>query len=295
MRLPQSRMRLWILSANAASVWPDQLVEIIPIGADRNDHAAAQRYGKSLITPADDIFQVAYLGTLTERMLPALGAFLSAATKAQLGASKKLIIHLIGTSAQPNGSDQHNLTALIEKTRLNGKVFLHPARIGYLDALRTMQDADLLLLIGSTDSHYTASKFFPYWLSGKPVLGLFHPRSTIVSLSDELGGAMLVLYDEEHAPETKIGETAAILSDVVRSDAVVPARYKAAFAPYSAEGIAARYAEVFNRVSGNLRGGDFDLTKMSESKNSYMVTLPGVNPAPLFRAASLFGRRVYVH
>src|SRR2546423_3993721 len=107
-------------------VRPDQIVEIIPIGADRNDQAVAQQHGKSLIPPADDTFQVAYLGTLTERMLPALQAFLSAAAKAEPEASKKLHIHLIGTSAQTNGSDQHNLTALIEKAGLNGNVFLHP-------------------------------------------------------------------------------------------------------------------------------------------------------------------------
>jgi glycosyltransferase involved in cell wall biosynthesis len=227
----------------------DQPVEIIPIGADWNDHAVAQQYGTSLITPAGDVFHIAYLGTLTERMLPALKAFLAGAAKAQDGAAKRLAIHLIGTSAQPNGQDQHNLTGLVEEAGLNGKVFLHPGRVGYLDALRTMQNADLLILLGSTDSHYTASKLFPYWLSGKPIFGLFHRASTIVELGQKLGGVKLVTYDALNGPDSCVPETAAFLHEALEGRLVVAARNEESFAPYSAEGVAARFAEVFGKVA----------------------------------------------
>jgi glycosyltransferase involved in cell wall biosynthesis len=227
----------------------DQLVEIVPVGADRNDHAAAQRYGNSVIEPSADIVQIAYVGTLTERMLPALTAFLSAAAQAQSGAARNFVIHLIGTSAQPEGHDQHNLAALVGKVGLSGKVFLHPARIGYLDALRTMQEADLLLLLGSTDSHYTASKLFPYWLIGKPILGLFHRNSTVVNVSRDLGGIRLALFDDERGPETAIGEVAALITKLMAGETITPVRNEAAFQPYSSEGVASRYAQLFDRVA----------------------------------------------
>ena len=226
----------------------DLPVEIIPIGADRNDHIVAQQHGKSLITPAENAFQIAYVGTLTQRMLPSLKAFLAAAAKAQAVAAKKLAIHLIGTSAQPGGRDQHNLTGLIEHAGLNGSVFLHPGRIGYLDALRTMQNVDLLLLLGSTDSHYTASKIFPYWLSGKPIFGLFHHDSTVVELGEKLGGVKLVTYDEQDPPESRVAEATTFLNDALNGRLLVPPRNEEAFIPYSAEGVAGRFAEVFNRV-----------------------------------------------
>jgi hypothetical protein len=108
------------------------------------------------------------------------------------------------------------------------------------------------LLVGSSDSHYTASKFFPYWLSGKPIVGIFHKKSTIVPLSLELGGARLLLFDEENGPETKTAETAAVLSNLVAGDlAVVPPRNDAAFERYSARGIAARYAHLFDEVANS--------------------------------------------
>lgn len=228
---------------------PNLPIEIIPIGANRRDHEVAARFGRGLIVRQDGALQIAYLGTLTERMLPALRSFLAAIAAVNAQTSRRICVHLIGTSARPGGEDRYNLNELARDAGVADRIHLHPARVSYLDALRTMQDADLLLLIGSTDSHYTASKFFPYWLSGKPVLGLFHRRSTIVSLSRELGGSRLVLYDEEHGPESKIGETAAILSDMSSGVAAPPARNADAFAPYSAECVAARYASVFDHVS----------------------------------------------
>ena len=225
------------------------LIEIIPIGADREDHAVAQQYGQSFIERAEHLFHIAYLGTLTERMLPVLKTFLAAAEKVQSETSKTVRIHLIGTSGQPAGGDQHNLSSLIENAGLDGKVCLHPARVGYLDALRTMQDADLLLLLGSTDSHYTASKLFPYWLSGRPIFGLFHCNSTVVGLARELGGTTLVTYDEQNGPGSRIAETALLLGDTMKGKGRPPSRNEEAFAPYSVDGIAARYARLFDRVA----------------------------------------------
>ncbi|MEO7297106.1 MAG: glycosyltransferase [Verrucomicrobiota bacterium] len=223
-------------------------IEIIPIGADREDHAIAKQFGNSFIKREPETFHIAYVGTLTKKMLPALEGVLAAVRKAQTENEKKNSIHLIGTSAQPDGKDQHDLTALFDKHALRGCVQLHPARVGYLDALRTMQDADLLLLLGSTDSHYTASKLFPYWLSGKPVLGLFHEASTIVSLSRELGDVSLVLYNDKISPQIKVNETAHLISQILKGERSMSHRNENAFAPFSSEGIAARYARFFDKV-----------------------------------------------
>lgn len=226
----------------------ETLIEIIPIGVDREDHMVAKLYGRSLIRRRPGVFQIAYLGTLTQRMLPALEIFLQALNVVNLTKSVSLVVHLIGTSAQPRGEDQHNLPEIVKRFGLEDLVHVHPSRIGYLDALRTMQEADLLILLGSTDPHYTASKLFPYWLSGKPVLGVFHAASTVVELSGELGGVSLVLYTDAVASSSRVMETVDVLKKVIRGEAIAPARNDLAFAPYSAEGIGARYAKLFDRV-----------------------------------------------
>ena len=130
-------------------------------------------------------------------------------------------------------------------------VTLQPRRVPYLDALRTMQDADVLLLLGSTDSHYTASKLFPCWLAKRPILGLFHSASTVSRLASELGGVELVTYDDAAGPETRVGELASALQRIVtEGNPTLPPRHESAFEPYSARGIAKTYARLFDRVVG---------------------------------------------
>ena len=225
-------------------------IEIIPIGADENDHAIAANEGKSHIVKEDGVLDLAYLGTLTERMLPALETLL-VAIRQMLRASpqRRSRLHLIGTSAQPNGQDKLGIVPMAREIGVGDMIKVEPRRVPYLDALRTMQDADVLMLLGSTDSHYTASKFFPCWLSRKPVLALFHARSTVNELAQELGGVRVVNYNETETAETRVNDTAAALREILENGpAAVPRRNNGAFELYSSRGVAQRYAALFDRV-----------------------------------------------
>jgi hypothetical protein len=225
-------------------------VEILPIGADKNDHSVASSKGRSWIVKKPETFHLAYIGTLTERMLPALRALMLASQELTLTMpSATLRLHLIGTSAQPTGEDKIGIMQLAGETRVKELIELEPRRVPYLDALRTMQDADLLLLLGSTDSHYTASKLFPCWLAKRPILGVFHSASTVNELARELGGVDLVTYNDADGPETRVKEVASALQRIVaEGNAALPPRHESAFEPYSGRGIARTYAKLFDRV-----------------------------------------------
>jgi hypothetical protein len=225
-------------------------VETIPIGADENDSAVASLAGRSMISKTAGEFALAYVGTVTERMLPIVRALFRASRLAgEANPTTRLSLHFIGTSAQPHGRDAHSLMPLARACGLKDYFHLEPRRIGYLDALRSMQDADALLLIGSTDSHYTASKIFPCWLSGKPIVALFHARSTVNSLARELGGVRVITYDDQNGPEAQINQVVEVLREVSeRRSAGVPPRRELAFAPYSAKAVAGRYAALFDHV-----------------------------------------------
>jgi hypothetical protein len=224
--------------------------ETIPIGADAGDHTAAARAGRSWIQRERKDFVVAYTGTIIESMLPSVRA-LFRAVRLVLDANpaQRPRIHFIGTSAQPEGRDVHDLERIAEELGV-GEIFrLEPRRIGYLDALRSMQDADLLLLIGSREAHYTASKIFPCWLSGKPVFALFHAASTVNELARELGGVRVVTYDDHAGAEKKVGDLTSALREITEGRlAALPPRKESAFAPYSARGVARKYAALFDRV-----------------------------------------------
>jgi len=225
-------------------------VEIIPIGASEEDHRVAAEKGCSVITKQSGDFALAYAGTVAERMLPIVEACFRAVRRMiDMNQARRIVLHFIGTSAQPNGRDVHSLMSLARHCGLENCFRLEPRRIPYLDALRSMQDADALLLIGSTDSHYTASKIFPCWLSGKPIVALFHACSTVNEIARELGGVRVITYDERESAESRINELAAALFDVTKgaSGAVAP-RHRPAFAPYSARAVAGRFAALFDRV-----------------------------------------------
>lgn len=225
-------------------------VEILPIGADPADHAVATRLGRSHIRRSGDEFVIAYVGTLTERMVPAAAAVFQAVGQLrQQQPQRSVSLHFIGTSAQAEGCDVHGLRALAGACGVGEAFHLEPRRVGYLDALCSMQAADVLLLLGSSDSHYTASKIFPCWLAGRPVFGLFHQASTIVALARELGGVGLVTYADGEDPRAQIPAVTAMLGDIGRRGlAALPTRQEAAMEPYSARGLTGRFAGLFDRV-----------------------------------------------
>jgi glycosyltransferase involved in cell wall biosynthesis len=217
-------------------------IEIIPIGADAGDHSLAARFGRSVIKRDDQSFHITYVGTVTHHMRAPLAVFLEAVQQLRHKSGTRVRVYLIGTF-------EPDVAAMSREAGMEDCVTIHPSRVGYLDALRTMQDSDMLVLLGSIDSHYTASKLFPYWLSGKPIVGLFHKASTVVPLSEELGGVSLVLFDEGHPPSTVLAELLSILEAVVEGKAIARERNVAAFEPYSSSGVARRYARLFDRVS----------------------------------------------
>ncbi|MFM2294053.1 MAG: hypothetical protein RLZZ350_466 [Verrucomicrobiota bacterium] len=247
-------------------------VEILPIGADENDHVVAAKVGRPLtmdyettdaraaIVEAEKShrpivhrlpFSLAYLGTITERMLPAVKTLFAAVKIISAeNPERYLRLHFIGTSAQPDGTDKLGLRQLAAAADITEQFVLKPRRAPYLDALRTMQAADVLLLPGSTDAHYTASKIFPCWLARRPVFGLFHEASSIVTLARELGGVRLVTYGHEGPAAHETETTDALRALVGGAANTLPTRNEAAFAPYSAARLAEKYAALFNRVTG---------------------------------------------
>jgi hypothetical protein len=118
-----------------------------------------------------------------------------------------------------------------------------------------MHEADVLLLLGSQDAHYTASKIFPCWLSGKPVLALFHAASTVNQLAAELGGVRVVTYDAVTGAEACTEPMHQVLRELMqRGPVALPPLNDSAFDGYSARGVAQKFAALFDRVLAHRNG-----------------------------------------
>lgn len=76
-------------------------------------------------------------------------------------------------------------------------------RISYLQVINLLKKAKGILVIGSTEKHYTASKVFQSLLSGTPVFSIFHQQSDAAAILNKMGAnSYLVEYNPADNPET---------------------------------------------------------------------------------------------
>ena len=86
-------------------------------------------------------------------------------------------------------------------------------------------------------------------LAERPLLALFHNKSTVCDLVRSAGGALLVAFDETSPALTQVSAIAEALERLLRCpDAAKPTNLTA-LAPYLADAIAGRFATVLERVA----------------------------------------------
>jgi len=128
-----------------------------------------------------------------------------------------------------------------------------PGRIDYLDALTVLTRASGIVLLGTSEPHYTASKLYPALLARRPILALFHNASSVVSILKAIGTeptVRLVSYDRAPLADAAIEEVACHLRALAACCA-----YRAGdvsldrAGEWSAERLAGRLARVLDGVA----------------------------------------------
>jgi len=230
------------------------IAEEIPIGWDAADVDAIAPSSATRFIPEDGRLNICYVGTLLPLGVAPLRTVLAGARvllerNPQL--ADRLRFHFFGTSNQTTGHDFR----VLPHARQLGLVHLvheHPARLDYLDALSTLRQASALLLLGSSERHYTPSKVFPALLANRPMLALYHRESTAVDIlraAAPTPTAQLVTFDESRPVETLVGCVADALRALVRLADADVAIDRAALEPWSARALAGRLASVCDRVA----------------------------------------------
>ncbi len=101
-----------------------------------------------------------------------------------------------GTSYAPPGQGKPTIQPLAHKFGIENRVIEKTDRMPYFGTLAILQQADALFIPGSDDAKYTASKIYPYVLSGKPLLAIFHPKSPAIRVMQELGVDTVFDFDQ---------------------------------------------------------------------------------------------------
>lgn len=161
----------------------------IPIGFDDADlaHLQAAPRPNRWFDRGDGRVHVCYVGTLLptgHEVLRAVFGGLARLRDRSPESFARLQLHFLGTSNLRQADAPGRVLPIAREMGVDAVVTEEPARLDYLDALNVQVQAQAILLIGSMEPHYTASKVFPALLAGRPLLAVYHAASSVVHILD---------------------------------------------------------------------------------------------------------------
>lgn len=177
---------------------------IAPIGFEPNDYLLKEK--KEILK--NKYFTFTYAGAALPKSYPVLNAFFTAVEKYNdEKENKKVKIKFIGTGFNTNDEKSFNIKPHAKNHNLyESTVTEQPARIPYCDCLHMLESSDCILIIGSTEKHYTASKIFPAVFSKKPVLAILHEQSSAAKMLKESNAGVVITFKDKKDLEHKINQ-----------------------------------------------------------------------------------------
>jgi hypothetical protein len=177
---------------------PDRFT-VLPFGAQEADFELLTRRDirQTYFDASDGLEHWVYVGRAGEDMEFALGAFFDALAAARADNPLRWVglrVHFIGTSYAVGTRARQSVMPLAEQHGVADVVSEHPNRIPYFEGLRCLLDATALIVPGSNDPGYTASKIYPYVLAQRPLLAIFHEESSVANVLQETRAGALVTF-----------------------------------------------------------------------------------------------------
>ncbi len=226
----------------------------IPYGGEADDFEYLRRQPRKnpIFDLHDGMLHLSYVGACIPGMYPAVRGLFEAV---RLGLTTnpdlfgRVRLHFVGTNYLGETKGPEGVMAIARAAGLEEQVTEHPARVSYLDSLQIMLDSRALVLVGSDETHYTASKVFPYLLSEKPLLAVFHEHSSVNEILKGCPAAWFIGFSSGRPVDEKAELILQSLQEALLMDAKNYRDERLAAADgYSTRTMAARLAESFDRV-----------------------------------------------
>lgn len=157
---------------------------------------------------------------------------------------KNFKFYFIGTSYAPDGQGKPTITPLAEAQGVGDYVVEITDRKPYFEVLTLLKNADVILIPGSEDANYTASKLYPNILVKKPLLCVFHSNSSVVKIVKGLNAGEVVLFNQPDAVETCLQ----VFEDMVNKLPYEPQTDWKKFQPFTAEAMTEKQCVFFDKV-----------------------------------------------
>jgi hypothetical protein len=229
----------------------------IPLGGEPADFDRVRQQPRPnrYFNPKDGMVHLCYVGTLLPMGLETLRAVLKAVAlvrdrRPDLYA--RLRLHFFGTSNQTDPDAPPRVLPVARELGVADCVLEVAARIDYLDALAVQTQATGILMMGSSERHYTASKLYPGLLAERPILAVYHAESSVVDVLRRAArppSARLVTYDDVVRAEAQVEVVGAALTALLEAPAYDPQAVDLGVVmEFSARSLAGRLAAVLDET-----------------------------------------------
>lgn len=231
----------------------------IPLGGEPADFDALRRQLRpnSWFDPKDGQAHLCYVGTLLPLGFETLRAVLGAAAllrQRRPALYERLRLHFFGTSNVTTAGAPARVLPVARELGVDDRVAEVPARLDYLDALMVQTQATAILLMGSSERHYTASKLYPALLAERPLLAVYHEASTVVDILRRAAAAptaRVVAYGDTDRAGVRVEAIYAEMAALVENPRYDPAAVNMeAVREWSAGALAGKLAGLLERLGG---------------------------------------------
>jgi glycosyltransferase involved in cell wall biosynthesis len=291
---------------------PKKYIEL-PFGAPERDAelAGVRRENGGLRKGAKEVWR--YIGAGGGIMADAVRIFAHTLKKNPESARpewKKFKIEFMGTSYATYGKPAPSLSPVLSRIVSEVEVEEKSERLPYMESLRQLRSADRLILFGTNDPGYTASKLGVYVLARRPLLVICREESSVARIVRETrAGELITFGEQEIRMKIKIKkEWEEAMKRWLAMDPVKePATDWKAFEPYTAKKMTEKLCRFFderleaeNRKAGKIEDRRWEIGgaagsrkwevegKKKANQPKVLLVHPGVQHAP--RLAEALGR-----
>lgn len=230
----------------------------IPIGGDPDDfefiRSRQQPLPDGILDPTK--INLSFVGTYMPRsgaLVRALFEAFASLRREQPSIGNVIRLNFVGTSNQPRASAKFGVMPLAYELGVGDAVKEIPERLPYLQALAVLALSDGVLLIGSDEPHYTASKIYPALMSGRPYLSIFHSESSGHAVLAKAGGGIALAFEGGADLSSLVPRIEEALIKLTSPRVAFEPANKGAYAVFEAPAIAKRFADVFRAVTNERR------------------------------------------
>ena len=224
----------------------------MPYGAEPDDLEAAVRLG---LTPPDfsgddEDVTISFTGAVqptSQALVTAVLRALGALDESRPATRRRIRLRAYGTSNLTWGHGRHTILPMARELGVDHLVSEIPERIPYLQAMSVLQASGIVLVMGSTDAYYHASKLYPAIVSGRPILAICHRDSSIKRVVEQTGAGMCVTFGDPLELQSRVGEIASAIESLAGRPRRKPDA--AAIEPFTARASTARLARVLDHVT----------------------------------------------